>query len=255
MSGVKCHDRKVWDQAAEISVGNITILANRLMAVASEAWSAPTVTVPGEPSLLVVSDSTLKYGAYVIMSPEGSQVVTRNWKWDENMGSASIFLKELLAATIAIESIGDSHARVHLLCDNSAAAAVIRRGLSTVPAANEMLSRIFTKITKGRLSVTTIRSEDNAADPLTREELLCPVRMAHSRRCAREAELGWTKTMSHADFVGSCSANEVMARHEESDFIDLIGPERREDVADDVPTSRPKRSRDQFPGTNPHVSS
>ncbi len=70
------------------------------------------------------------------------------------MSKASIFLKELLAATLAVESISDPEAQVHLLCDNSDAAAVIRRGLSTIHAANEMVGRIFTAIDRRRLTIT-----------------------------------------------------------------------------------------------------
>ena len=90
--------------------------------------------------------------------------------------------------------------------------------------ANEMLKRIFKAMPRARLLTTTIRSEDNAADPLTRGKPLCNDRLERSLKCALDAERGWTKTEVKPKY------HSTHEQHSDSD-LDASHAEEDEDEA------------------------
>jgi hypothetical protein len=214
--------KKAWDHPSTISTEDISALIKKLRVIELEGWSR--LGLPLEPldKFILVTDSSGHTGAYVVLDYSGRTLESDAWKWDGKMRTASIFLKELLAATLAIEKCSAKDARVHLLCDNSAAACVIRRGMSIKAEANEMLRRIFKAMPRARLLTTTIRSEDNAADPLTRSKPLCTGRIGRSMRCALDAEQGWIKTESKPKYHSTQenSDSDLDARHAEEDEED-----------------------------------
>jgi hypothetical protein len=143
----------------------------------------------------------------------------------------SIFLKELLAATMALEFASSLGRPIHLAVDNSAACFVLRRGLSLNASANEMLQRVFKVVTLQRLQVSLIRSADNAADPLTRQRPLDNLRNQATLERMSEAESGWPKTkcqpapfISTDDADGESDSDWNSPRHRESnEDDDIIG--------------------------------
>ena len=87
-------------------------------------------------------------------------------------GHRNIFLKELEAATLAVEGIAGTGfcGEIVLLCDNAAAVLAIRKGYSSVPGANELLTRIWVALEKSGEALTVLRvpGKDNVADSPTR---------------------------------------------------------------------------------------
>ncbi len=119
-----------------------------------------------------------------------------------------IFVKELLAATLAIGWIckhigGEHNVEMVIAVDNTAAAGVLRRLYSSTDLGCELVSRILIALAdKHTLRVVTLRSEDNPSDPLTRNRALCPVRNAKLREILTDFELGrhikaWPKDNVH----------------------------------------------------------
>lgn len=87
-------------------------------------------------------------------------------------GHRNIFLKELEAATLAVEGIAGTGfcGEIVLLCDNAAAVLAIRKGYSSVPGANELLTRIWVALERSGEALTVLRvpGKDNVADSPTR---------------------------------------------------------------------------------------
>lgn len=215
-----------WDVTSPIDQPSRDALSSELLKIASDkAWHQwqDAALLDHSKAVRIASDSSSSKGAYVTFDEHGAPV--KKWTWDEKMYDSCIFLKELLAATIAIENCCDASnpKPVHLVVDNTAARFVILRGLSTNSRANEMLARIYAKVPLQLLKVTHTRSCDNAADPLTRGLPLNETRNAATLLHMTEAEQGWTKTQSSPNFKpsdgedGESDSDTVNIRHREGD--------------------------------------
>jgi len=194
----------VWDAPSSLCDSDRDTLILRLQHCANLEWSCAVPPSSDRPSFILVSDSSDHYGAYVVFDRNGEILDTRSWKWDSHASSAHIFLKELMAATIAVEAQSSATTSVHLLCDNTAAVHVVRRGFSSSCQANGLIERMFSALPRSAIRITSIKSEDNAADPLTRSAALCPSRCLRSLEAARAAAAGWPKTEVKAPFMDHC---------------------------------------------------
>lgn len=220
-----------WDAASTVDLQFIQILADRLQSFAADiSWNHhDDIAFDTRQMIRVVSDASGSRGAYVSFDGSYKELDQDYWVFDQDSSFNSIFLKELLAATIAIERCHKPLTPLHIAVDNSAAAFVIKRGLSTNEIANDFLRRIFKKIDPALLRVTLIRSGDNAADPLTRDKPLCPKRNVSSIERMLDAERGWPKTepivkkyASIDDEDGESDSDQLVLRHRESNESDAL---------------------------------
>jgi hypothetical protein len=227
----KRFSRNAWNETSTISKDDISTLQLHLSRLINDnSWHHYRSTTFENTDLLrIVTDSSDDFGAYVFLDINGNALLEKKWRWDTKSRSLSIFLKELLAATIALEHASTLKRPIHLAVDNSAAGFVIRRGLSLNSAANEMLSRIFAVISPQQIQVTHIRSCDNAADPLTRGLSVNVGRNMMSIQRMLESEAGWPKTTANpakyvrgADDDGESDADTDVTRHREDDEDDGI---------------------------------
>jgi hypothetical protein len=225
--------RSLWDSVSPVSAVEILALSRQLDEIANDrTWHHyECIDFDSVTTVRLVSDSSGTHGAYVVFTDDGSILHQHNWKWDSHASSMSIFLKELLAATMALEFASSLGRPIHLAVDNSAACFVLRRGLSLNASANEMLQRVFKVVTLQRLQVSLIRSADNAADPLTRQRPLDNLRNQATLERMSEAESGWPKTkcqpapfISTDDADGESDSDWNSPRHRESnEDDDIIG--------------------------------
>lgn len=184
-----------WDQLTPLSSEDLNILSSHLALLASDAsWHSPTLYAERSDmvELKVISDSSDLSGAYVIVDGNGEVLEESSWRWSEEQVSLSIFLKELLSAVRGLEAAGKRSAivSVHLGIDNSAAGFVLRRGLSLVSEANQMLKRAYRAIPLTHLRVSQLRSEDNAVDALTRNRKMSGEKLAQTLHILDEAAKG-----------------------------------------------------------------
>lgn len=195
-----------WDMKASVTEDDKATLEEHLNEILTDrSWHQPDdKSFDSTQSLRIVTDSSGSRGAYVIFDANDQVIDQRFWSWKEHMPgfeNSSIFLKELLAATIAVERAAVHKAPIHLAIDNSAAGFVIQRGISTIDAANEMVKRIYDVMPDFFIRVTHIRSLDNAADPLTRDRPINPIRNMASLSRMKEAESGWPKCEKHEHYT------------------------------------------------------
>ena len=241
--------KRHWDDRSPLDERKLSILISYLnSAVADTRWYTADARVLNQTSIFrVVSDSSDDVGAFIFYDQSGGIRYQHSWHW-KSFGSGAekmkIFLKELMAATIAIEKAAEvGYDSVHIAVDNTAAGFVISRGYSKVKYANELLRRIFRAVPQSHIIATHIRSIDNAADPLTRGRPLNDTRTTASWSCLLEAEKGWPKTQEKPEFrtnstggdSESDSEDESTIRHDEEvthDFFDSEddSPEENEQV-------------------------
>lgn len=247
--------RDQWDLRSPISVDDLASLVNHLEKIKSdESWHQHQEEV-FEPtqSIRIVSDSSSKKGGFVIFNHLGEVIDQDSWVWDSKAQPMCIFLKELLAATIALER-SNHHVRnkpVHIAVDNTAAGFVIQRGLSTNAQANDMLARIYAVVPFQLIRVVYVRSADNAADPLTRNLPLNRSRNAASWARFNESEAGWPKFQVTPEFKaadgsdGESDSDWTVLRHREGDedILEEIFDSEDESVHIDNASSGTNRSR------------
>lgn len=229
----KSFSRSCWDETSTISAESKELLLNQLVKISADlSWHQHKYQdFASTDTLRIVSDSSESHGAYVIFNSDDSILQSKKWKWNENAAPMSIFQKELLAATIAIEFAASLQRPIHIAVDNSAACFVLRRGLSLNDVANEMLARVFAAVSPDKLRVTHIRSADNAADPLTRYKELDKSRNKASLDRLAEAESGWPKKQPPSssfnrgtthDDDGESDSDYSIPRHREEDEAEPV---------------------------------
>lgn len=119
------------------------------------------------------SDSSKPLGGYCFWSSTRDLIEMRTIIWNADMLPSHIFLKELLAATLAIECLCQRYREtLIILCiDNSAAAWCLRRLFSSTVNGLEMVTRVHRALTSAGNVLRTIQvgSLDNPADIPTRK--------------------------------------------------------------------------------------
>jgi hypothetical protein len=146
--------------------------------------------------IIIASDASSKLWGYIIYDACLSVLHQNHDTFSRHLqGDRHIFVKELLAATLAIEYVCSTYDEMPLEIvigiDNTAAAGVLRRLYSSTHYGCEMVDRVVKALgDKHRLRVISLRSEDNPSDPLTRMRPLCPKRMKVFEGIVRAFEYG-----------------------------------------------------------------
>ena len=176
-----------WDTPCSLLEADELLLRHDLSLATKDNWfQKPEIWLSSDTPLFLATDSSKPRWAYVYWDGYRSQSyrAIRNGWWHEfgqyeGICEASIFVKELLTAVIAIEHLCTEFRarRIILFIDNSAAAGVIRRLASTTHAGTELARRVDDALQKGGniLEVVQIASENNPADPPTRNKPITTV--------------------------------------------------------------------------------
>lgn len=133
-------------------------------------------------TIYAASDASSKRWGYIVYDVNLEEIRHSNDAFDQRMYQSHIFVKELLAAVLAIEwccqNLGSENSiEIVIAVDNTAAAGVLRRLYSTTKMGDEMVRRVLAALdSRHILRVMTLRSEDNPSDPLTRNRPMCSVR-------------------------------------------------------------------------------
>jgi len=228
IAGRNVPPKQKWDDASRIPNSDIELLRCKLQEVVDDkTWHSSETGANPSLSVRVISDSSGAKGAYLIVDQAGNILKQEHWTWSSEQTSMSIFLKELLSAVRGLEAAGSMRPAgfVHLGIDNSAAGFVLRRGLSQVEVANEMLERAYAAIPLQHLRVTQLMSVDNAADPLTRGKQLNDQQLERVCEVLTRAETGWNRTgMNNAQYVenGTRNGDTFQVRHAEKEVDDEV---------------------------------
>jgi len=224
--------RKQWHEPTPLSSAQIQQLCSAIQERITLEW---THTHRIDSRIILVSDSSGESGAYLELSGAGLVTRHQSWRWPAELQPASIFIKELVAAVRAIESLDkrvqqDESVAVDLVVDNTAVAHVIRRGLSTNHHASELLCRMHRHLPLERVRVHTVPSEANAADPLTRGRPIDMKRNLASVAAVTSSLAGWPKTLAtmrqrdtgHEDDVEDSYEAEIDAALDLDDDVALV---------------------------------
>ena len=129
-----------------LTSAELNTLQEGLVDAGRQIWSSCTFSDDHDP-IFVASDSSGWRWAFVSWSQRrgsADDTLSDASDWNRSMDQASIFLKELTCATIAIERICKAvrSRRIVLFCDNTAACQVMKRLAS--------LQRILTVLSRQR---------------------------------------------------------------------------------------------------------
>ena len=200
------------------------------------------VPLEHENVIILASDASLLMGSWTEIHTESIRRSWDNWYWcepavdpktDTKRPVASheiIFLLELKAAERAILNFASKNRLIVLLIDNTAAAACLRRFYSTHAEARKILDRVWNHLNQlgGHLLVVGIPSEDNDADPPSREEYpsFCSKRLKSSYETAMRAFDGCDRLHLNSNGMG-CS------HFDESVFEEMSASLKIEDSSPD----------------------
>ncbi len=172
-----------WDSAYQCTSDIVTELARLTKEVSRNPWRTDERRRLTTQEINIASDSSKRrWGAIVWRSGEENLMPVVSKLWDEKMLQASIFIKELTAAVISIEDVCSTfrRTRLRLLCDNTAAVAVMKKLCSSTKAGNELALRIVKALADSEctLDVIHITTLFNPADepsrgrPIIRSKML-----------------------------------------------------------------------------------
>ena len=193
--GVK--SRAQWDASANLDLETCNLLNGTKAKTTSsteDVWMRVNTEKKRKSRIVVASDASSTLLAWMVMGRSIDLCSKPVIVAARVIGHKNIFLKELEAATLAVEGISGTGfcGEIVLLCDNAAAVLAIRKGYSSVPGANELLARIWKALTESgeALSVLRVPGKDNVADSPTRGALLEPRRLDASWEVVRAHDAG-----------------------------------------------------------------
>lgn len=240
--------KKTWDTADDAYRPTIDSLRSEVMRLCRDASWNFKQRFNIDKRFFVASDaSSKKWGFLVYRSDFTVWMQDHSYFAGTLFQSKHIFVKELLAATLAIERIcselnENEQVEIFIAVDNTAAAAVLRRLYSLTEFGSELVLRVINAL-KGKhsLRVISIRSEDNPSDPLTRNRCLCPIRNSMFQNICKRFLYGIHITdnakanpkRSHPerdeadDFSSDEEANEV-----DADCADILDASPEDDVVE-----------------------
>lgn len=193
--GTLCRKRADWDRTRQWPAAQITALREQLTIATTDEWfTVPMVRV--EKELCIATDSSKVHWGACAWTEDRTLLSVEDGSWNAQIRPASIFIKELLAATLAIERACAKYSNTHitLLVDNTAALAVLTRLASCTHAGNELAVRVDNALTNAgnSLKVIHITSEHNPADSPSRRKPLESSRVEAMWRYVDEAKHGRT---------------------------------------------------------------
>ena len=227
--GVKT--RTQWDASANLDVDTCQRLneaKNKTTATDTDnVWMRVNTDKKRKSRIVVASDASSTLLAWMVMGRTLDLCSPPAIVAARVIGHKNIFLKELEAATLAVEGIAGTGfcGEIVLLCDNAAAVLAIRKGYSSVPGANELLERIWKAVSTSGEALTVLRvpGKDNVADSPTRGAALEKRRLDASWEIVRahdagEGAPGVTRTASGCarlgDFIAFAKGERKRVRQE-----------------------------------------
>ncbi len=221
-SASKASEFSSWDAAVSLAPDEIGLLTQAIADAGKEVWSSAPCPDDHLP-IYVATDSSSWRWAYVVW-PVRRGTNDANMSdasdWDANMMGASIFLKELLCLTLAVERLCAHHQQRKIVAfvDNTAACHVARRLASSTHGGSELAVRIADALQRSNctLEVIHIASSQNPADTPTRsyKRDLLDNRVASMWRCLEEHDAGRIHEVSMEEHKRSLGSG---LRHEETD--------------------------------------
>ncbi|MCG3772893.1 MAG: hypothetical protein JW384_04117 [Nitrosomonadaceae bacterium] len=186
------------------------LLVNGLDAACADKWhSQPVEMAEHSTPIFLATDSSKPMWAYLFWTSYRScapEEAPRSGNWIDfgdhpNINEATIFVKELLTAVIAIEALCKRYRRrkIVLFIDNTAAAGVVRRLASSTAYGNELAKRLDVALSVSACSVTvvTLTSEQNPADSPTRKKPLCRSRVESMWKVWDNYQRGLDEKLGH----------------------------------------------------------
>jgi hypothetical protein len=221
-------DASRWDDQISVSGRDQAMLREYLDAVLVNPWlRAVSRDTAGAHEITLATDSSDGRYAYMLWNEDRQLLWVKSFVWQESTTSsenahgvryASIFLKELLAATLAIEraTVNFPGHLITLVIDNTAALHVCRRRASSTVAGMHLAVRIDNALTEAdcQLSAIYITSSQNPADPPSRNRAIRPRRIAEMWKVVEAHRVGAKVVDPH---VKRCPPKKRV-RHEESDL-------------------------------------
>lgn len=179
-----------WNTQTPLSISALHDIRMKLTSIENNLWRGHPKNIG--PVAYVASDSSDAIGGYTIFDDVGNVIDNKELKWDCKIAKTHIFLKELLAAVIAIKRLVSKHPhikRVCIACDNTAVCHVLRKMYSNNKTALELVRRVYGL--NIALSVIGLRGIDNVADCITRGVPICEVRRKNTWKTIIAAESGY----------------------------------------------------------------
>lgn len=157
--------------------------------------------------------------------------------WDCSLFDAKFFTKELTAAVLTIEDVCRFFrlTRINLLCDNTAAVAVMRKLCSATTVGNELARRIVKALEDSdcTLEVTHITSKHNPADEPSRSKPLVLEKIALAEKLLQQHDEGIVLNLEHKKFVPSKRYTTTGLRHDEENDGEHEESESEEDEVEE----------------------
>lgn len=197
--GTRARTRADWDAAHRWTEEQCETLRSALRVAYTSEWHTVHPR-EAERSIVVCTDSSGCRWGRVWWDQHKRLQEDIGGNWDSHMMPANIFCKELCAATMAIEHIAAdtslSGSHIRLLVDNSAAAAVLRRMVSSTSTGTEMAERCDRALTRSHctLEVILITTDQNPADDPSRNRKVTAARIEKMWAAIAAADNG-----SHVD--------------------------------------------------------
>ena len=250
--GPRQQAKEKWNEGSTVSEDSREALAAAIEVIArSNPWQLGRQPPDMSEIACVASDASDDYGGWLRFTETGEVVLSsvKTVTWNQKMRPAHIFLKELLAAVLAIEHTISTLPKVRVIriaVDNTAAGFCMRRMYSNNDEALKLLIRLNTKL-GGRivLDVVTVRGIDNAADCPSRKDPL----EEHRNRAAWNQFLANVSGVGHVDCVVNKKQNTQSGqlRHDEEvdsgciflDALEELTEEIVEEINDEGNNSQP----------------
>lgn len=236
-----------WNEPSPVQRESLDALGVAMDSVArTNKWHSGRLPPNFNEVIHVASDASDDYGGWLTFQSDG-QIDTdsiRTVKWNSKMRPAHIFLKELLAAVLAIEDVLTKHSDVRVIriaVDNMAAGFCLRRMYSNNQQALKLLIRIHAQLGEHiTLDIVNVRGVDNAAD--------CPSRNAvleEHRNTATWREFVASATgLPRIETTVNRNPKSGQLRHDEEDgdvqvFVDASELLTEQLVEESIPDSQP----------------
>ena len=192
--GTACRRRADWDRTIEWTDEDVELMKASINVACGRQW----VTAPRQPSneIILATDSSSKRWGRIMWNGSKTMLEDRGGDWNAKMLPASIFVKELTAAVIAIEKVSNSvdlhNSTIRIFVDNSAAAAVLRRLASSTDAGMELAMRCDRALARSscELEVHLITTDQNPADDPSRNRIASHTRICRLWEAYETARLG-----------------------------------------------------------------
>lgn len=175
-----------WDKEMSLTLSELSYLQGELAVAILNDWkSFPEKEIHSD--IFAATDSSDHlWGAVVWDSSNTTIRVFDSHRWPAEIAKEHIFLKELLASTLVVEALTKTHpnSHIHVLTDNTAAAAVMRRRASCSSAGNELARRIDRALEASKCMLTPIivTSAQNPADEPSRSRPIAMSKLEYAQK-------------------------------------------------------------------------